>query len=170
MAMLELERDTAVATDDGHLPSILAEADGYLPRFARAAACALVMGRRVSSVAALAEEVAVHMDLALFRASLDDKVDTHVVPIGSGGPGTVSAMDYAECWTADHMRAVSFSIQGSILPVGIVCRADGHIFLTRMELCGRIDVSAQGTIREVEDVVEGLASILLEMMPRHSVN
>ncbi len=170
MAVLEIKGDASTAAEDGHLPPILAEADCYLPRFARAVASAKAMGGRTSSVAALAEEVAVHMDLALFRASLDDKVDTHVVPIGFGGPGTVSALDYAECWMADQVRAVSFSIQGTVLPVGVVCRSDGGIFLTRMELCGRIDVAAQGTIREVADVVEALASILLEMMPRHSVN
>lgn len=169
MSVQAVEGGAAQGEED-HLHPILHEADGYLPRFARAATAAVPMGRRVARAADLAEEAAVRMDLALFEACLDDKVETVVGRVGSAGPGTVSALDYAECWQADLVRGVSFTIQGTVLPVGLVCRADGVVLLTRLRLCNGIEVAATGTFRDMDRVVSELAAILLEMMPRHSVH
>lgn len=169
MSVHAIEGGAAQAEED-YLPAILHEADGYLPRFARAAASAVPMGRRSHRAGDVAEEAAVRMDLALFQASLDDKVETVVGPVGSSGPGRISAKDYAECWQADTVRGVSFTIQGTVLPVGLVCRADGAVLLTRLLLCNRIEVAATGTPHDMDGVVDALSAILLEMMPRHSVH
>ncbi len=159
----------ASSHEDG-LPAILAEADGYFPRFARLARTRVTVGARTTSTAALAEEVAVHMERALFEADLEDRVTIHVSAVTGSGIGKGSACDYAECWMPEQVRQVSFRINDTVLPVGVICRADGHVFLMRMEHCGRIVVAAEGTLAEVGDVVDSMSEILLDMMPNHAVN